>query len=43
MKTAGASGGQIKQGLILVSGPISNIAFAVGPLAAFQGASDEHI
>jgi hypothetical protein len=27
----------------LVSPPIDNVAFAVGQLAVFQGASDEHI
>ncbi|HXM04259.1 MAG TPA: hypothetical protein VN939_16735 [Chthoniobacterales bacterium] len=27
----------------LVSGPINNMAFAVGQLAVFQGANDEHI
>jgi hypothetical protein len=43
MKTAGASGGPTMQALILVSGPINNIAF-VRPLpdqlAVFEGASD---
>jgi hypothetical protein len=28
---------------VLVSCPINNMAFAVGQLAVFQGASDEHI
>ena len=43
MNTDGVFGGQITQGLILVSGPITNMGFAVGQLAVFQGASDEHI
>ena len=43
MKTDGASDGPITQALILVSCPIDNVTFAVGQLAVFQGASDEHI
>ena len=43
MKTARASGGLIRQALILVSGPITNIALAVGQLAIFQGAIDQRI
>ena len=46
MKAAGAFGGRIRQALILVSGPITNIAFVrqlPDQLAVFQGASDEHI
>jgi hypothetical protein len=39
MKTAGAFGGLIRQALILVSGPINNVAFTVGQLAVFQGAT----
>jgi hypothetical protein len=44
--TAGVSGGPTKQDLILVSGPITNMAFVLRPrgqLAVSQGASDEHI
>ena len=29
--------------LVLVSRPINSLAFAVGQLADFQGANDEHI
>ncbi len=43
MQTAGVFGGPITQALILVSCPINNMAFAVGQLAVFQGANDEHI
>jgi hypothetical protein len=49
MKTAGACGDRIRQALILVSCPITNMAFAVGQLAVFQGGAsrtgtnDEHI
>ena len=41
MKTAAVSGGPIRQDLILVFCPINNMALAVGPLAVFEGASDE--
>jgi hypothetical protein len=41
--TDGVCGGRILPALILVSGPTNNMAFAVGQLAVFQGASDEHI
>jgi hypothetical protein len=36
MKTAGAFGGPIRRALILVSGPITNIAFAVAQSAFFK-------
>jgi hypothetical protein len=37
MNTAGVSGAPITPTLILVSGPVTNMAFAVGHLAVFQG------
>jgi hypothetical protein len=43
MNTDGIFGGRIAQALILVSGPINDMAFAVAQLAVFRGASDEHI